>query len=348
MKTEVSIEAKKHWDAIAKPIDSLGLLEEYVVKLCEIYKSPTPPDISKRALIVLCGDHGVVEEGVTQTGQEVTKVVADNFVANLSTVNIMARCAKVDVYTVDAGMNTEEYPNDAVVMDAMINCKIARGTKNLFKEAAMTIPQCQQAIENGKQLVVDLKKLGYKIFATGEMGIGNTTPTSALASYFLDLDAELVTGKGAGLSLEGVKKKTQVVKEAVSRVKDLHLSNPLEVLAQLGGFEIATMVGVYLGAMEEQLPVVMDGVIAVVAGLVAYRMDEKVADYLFASHISEEPASVYALKEMNLEGILHGRMCLGEGTGAMTLFPILDMAVEVYSNMGSFADYKLDPYARFN
>lgn len=347
MKTEISRQAKAHWDAIAKPIDSLGLLEEYVVKLCEIQGNANPPDIKKRALLVLCGDHGVVEEGVTQTGQEVTKIVAENFAKNLSTVNIMAKSAGVDVFTIDVGMNTPFYEESCLKQQVVVNRKIGKGTKNLAREAAMSIEECRNAIQTGKQLVKELKNMGYRIIATGEMGIGNTTPTSALAAVFLQLDPKLVTGKGAGLSEDGLEKKCRVIRQAVERVRQKRLENPVEILAELGGYEIAAMTGVYLGAMEERIPVVMDGVISTVAGLVAYRIKEEVTDYLLASHVSGEPAGSLSLEAMGLEGIIHGKMCLGEGTGAMTLFPILDMAVSVYGNMGSFTDYAIDPYERY-
>lgn len=347
MKTEVSKQAKAHWDAIAKPIDSLGLLEEYVVKLCEIQGNANPPDIGKRALLVFCGDHGVVEEGVTQTGQEVTKIVAENFAKNLSTVNIMAKATGVDVFTVDIGMNTDFYEEKDLKQNVVINRKIGKGTKNLAKEPAMSVEECKKAMETGRQLIKELKKMGYKIAATGEMGIGNTTPTSALASVFLHKDAEMVTGKGAGLSEEGLKKKCSIIQKAVERVHQKRLQDPVEILAEIGGYEIAAMAGVYLGSMEENIPVVMDGVISTVAGLTAYNMNQEVTDYLFASHVSNEPAGKLALEVMGLEGMIHGRMCLGEGTGAMTLFPILDMAISVYANMGSFTDYAIDPYERF-
>lgn len=347
MRTEISKQAKAHWDALAKPIDSLGMLEEYVVKLCEIQKSANPPDIKKRALVVLCGDHGIVAEGVTQTGQEVTKIVAENFAKNLSTVNIMAEAAGVDVFTVDVGMNTPFYEEKELKKNVVINRKIGTGTKNLAKEPAMSMEECRRAMETGRQLVKELKEQGYKIIATGEMGIGNTTPTSALAAAFLNVDAALVTGKGAGLSEEGIEKKCNVVRKAVKRVKDCNLKDPMALLAELGGYEIAAMTGVYLGGMEEEIPVVMDGVISTVAGLVAYHMNKEVADYMLPSHVSLEPAGRLALEAMGLEGIIHGRMCLGEGTGAMTLFPILDMAVSVYGSMGNFTDYAIDPYERF-
>lgn len=343
----VGRQAKAHWDSIAKPIDSLGLLEDYVVKLCRIAGSAAPCDISKRALITLCADHGVVAEGVTQTGQEVTRIVSENFAKGCSTVNIMARSAEVDVYTVDVGMNTPNYPDRDLKMGVVVDRKIAKGSNNLAVEPAMSREQCLQAIETGKSLVKELKDKGYRILATGEMGIGNTTPTSALASVFLNRSAEEVTGRGAGLSDDGIQRKCQVVKQAVERVRKKGLTDACDILAEVGGYEIAAMTGVFLGGMEYKIPVVIDGAISTVAALTAVKIDSRVVDYLLASHVSEEPVGTLALQTMGLEAVIHGHMCLGEGTGAMALFPILDMAMDVYKTMGSFTDYTIEPYQRF-
>lgn len=340
-------QAKAHWDSIAKPIDSLGMLEDYVVKICRIAGSAAPCDISKRALITLCADHGVVAEGVTQTGQEVTKIVSENFARGCSTVNIMADLAGVDVYTVDVGMNTPNYPEKELKMGAVIDRKVAKGSNNLAVEPAMSVEQCRQAIDTGKRLVKELKDRGYRIIATGEMGIGNTTPTSALAAVFLNQSAENVTGRGAGLSEDGMGKKCRVVMQAVNRVREKGLTDAVEILAETGGYEIAAMTGAFLGGMEYHIPVVIDGAISTVAALTAVKIDSRVRDYLLASHVSEEPVGRLALDAMGLEAVLHGRMCLGEGTGAMALFPVLDMAMEVYKRMGSFTDYAIDPYERF-
>lgn len=345
---QIGRRAKKRWDSIAKPIDSLGLLEDYVVKICKMVGSADPYDISRRALVALCGDHGVVAEGVTQTGQEVTRIVSENFAKGCSTVNIMARSANVDVYTIDVGMNTPHYPEQELKMGAVIDRKVAKGSNNLAAEAAMSIEQCRKAIDIGRQLVKELKDKGYHILATGEMGIGNTTPTSALAAIFLKQSPETVTGKGAGLSEEGFHKKCRVVEQAVKRVNEKGLTDPVEILAEAGGYEIAAMVGVFLGGMEYCIPVVIDGAISTVAALTAVKIDSRVSDYLLASHVSEEPVAKLTLETMGLEAVVHGRMCLGEGTGAMTLFPILDMAMEVYKGMGRFTDYAIDPYERFD
>ena len=339
--------AKKHWDQIAKPIDSLGLLEESVVRICKMTESEQPYDLKQRALIILCGDHGVVEEGVTQTGKEVTKIVTENFAKGCSTVNYMAKSAGTDVYIVDLGMDTDVYPEKKLIQNAVIDRKITRGTKNLAKESAMTIKQCLQALETGKQLVKELKEKGYQIFATGEMGIGNTTPASALTAVFLKQPVQKVTGKGAGLSREGLQKKYQAVQRAVKRVQERNLQDPVEILAEIGGFEIAGMAGVFLGGMEYKVPVMIDGAISEAAALAAANIDPRVTDYMIASHESKEQMGSMILEKLGLSAPIHAEMCLGEGTGAMAALPMLDMAMEVYRNMGTFGEYKIGTYIRY-
>lgn len=339
--------AKKHWDEIAKPIDSLGLLEENVVRICKMTESEQPYDLKQRALIILCGDHGVVEEGVTQTGKEVTKIVTENFAKGCSTVNYMAKSAKADVYIVDLGMDTDVYPEKKLIQNAVIDRKITRGTKNLAKESAMTIKQCLQALETGKQLVKELKEKGYQIFATGEMGIGNTTPASALTAVFLKQPVQKVTGKGAGLSREGLQKKYHAVHKAVKRVQEKNLKDPVEILAEIGGFEIAGMAGVFLGGMEYKVPIMIDGAISEAAALVAANIDLRVTDYMIASHESKEQMGSMILEELGLTAPIHAEMCLGEGTGAMAALPMFDMAMEVYRNMGTFGEYKIGTYIRY-
>lgn len=339
--------AKKHWDQIAKPIDSLGLLEDMVVKLCSIRGDEKPYDISKRALLILCGDHGVVKEGVTQTGSEVTRIVAENFAKGKSTVNYMAKSARVDVFTIDLGIDAPAYPEKKLKEGAVIDFKIARGCGNIAVEPAMTLKQCRQAIETGTELVRELKEMGYSIIATGEMGIGNTTPTSVLTAIFLDLPAEQVTGKGAGLSKEGFCKKSQVVEQVVTRVKEKNISDPVEILAEAGCYEIAGMTGIFLGGLKYRVPIVIDGAISAVAALATQQIDSRAADFMLASHQSKEVTGGLILGALNLRAPVLADMCLGEGTGAMTLFPMLDMAMEVYTNMGDFSEYQIDAYKRY-
>ncbi len=340
--------AQEHWDGIAKPIDGLGLLEGYVAKLCRIAANPAPPDIKKRALLVLCGDHGVVAEGVTQCGSEVTRIVADNLAEDRSTVNIMAKCAGVDVYAIDAGIKGTDYPGKKLMPGIVVDRKLGQGCGNIAREAAMTVEQCRKALQAGQELVGELKEKGYTIIATGEMGIGNTTPTSALAALFLGEEPEAVTGRGAGLDEEGLRKKRETVRLACERAVQKGLQDPLELLAEAGGYEIVMMSGVFLGGVRYGIPIVVDGAISAVAALAASKLDTRVPDFLLASHVSGEPTGQLALKALGAEAILHGRMHLGEGTGAVALFPLLDMAVEVYARMGSFEDYDIEAYERIH
>lgn len=371
--------AKMHWDKIAKPIDSLGMLEDYVVKLCSIVENAAPFMLDKKAVVCLCADHGVVAEGVTQTDSSVTKVVAENFAKGNSTVNRMSKVAGADVFAFDVGMDCDNYSEKNIVTGSVIDRKLARGSKNLYREPAFSIELCKKAIKLGIDIVGELKEKGYKIIATGEMGIGNTTPTSALAAYFLKLPAEEVTGKGAGLSAEGISRKCKVVETAVQRARNKYIvenaknvvfeydklaiqkegkleknddtfdgqETVLGVLAEIGGLEIAAMVGVFLGGVIHKLPIMIDGAISAVAALTASRLDERVPLYAIPTHVSEEKTGRLALADMGLSAMLHGRMCLGEGTGAVALMPLLDMAMTVYATMGSFEDYDIEAYHRF-
>ncbi len=350
--------SREHWDGMAKPLHSLGLLEEAVEKLCFVRGTPRPGLLGRRALLILCGDHGVVREGVTQTGSEVTRIVSENFARGCSTVNYMARTAGADVYAVDVGIDGPAYPEKELVTGSVVDRKVMAGTGDLAVEPAMTAEQCRRAMEIGCGLVGELKEKGYGIVATGEMGIGNTTPASVLTALFLGLSPEETVGRGAGLSDQGLARKREVAARAVKRVME-HMSHQenfgaedagssaLQILAQAGGCEIAGMAGAFLGAVRHRIPVVIDGAISAAAALAAYRMDPRVRDYCLASHCPEEPAGRLALEAMGLKAPLCAGMCLGEGTGAVALFPLLDMALEVYENMGSFADYRIAPYENY-
>lgn len=341
---------KERWDKIAKPIDSLGKLEAVVCKLCAIGGSEKPYDLSKKALVIFCADHGVVVEGVTQTDSSVTKAVAENFALGKSTVNKLSENAGVHVFTFDIGMDTEEYPETEIVTGKVINRKIRRATGNLYKEAAMTMEECLKAIETGKEIVRSLKKQGYKIIATGEMGIGNTTPTSVLASLLLHIPAEEVTGKGAGLSLSGLKRKREVVADSVRRIQNKYGSIAdvvFRYLSEGGGLEIAGMVGVFLGGMEEDVPIVIDGAISAIAALCAATIDARCKDYMFASHMPSEKGGANAIQKLALEPLIYADLCLGEGSGAIMVMPLFDMAMKVYKEMGSFEDYNIGAYERF-
>lgn len=331
---EAMVIAQKKWDSIAKPLHSLGKLETLVIQIAGITGTPEV-DISKRALVPMCADNGVVEEGVTQSGQEVTALVTDNFLKGITTACVMAKQCGADVVPVDVGV--------AVDTNVRTDLKVAYGTKNMTKGPAMTREEAIRGIEAGINIACELKEQGYKLLATGEMGIGNTTTSSAVAAVLLDQPVEVMTGRGAGLSSEGLERKINAIKEAIE-VNKPDAEDAIDVLAKVGGLDIAGMAGTFLGGAALGIPVLMDGFISCVAAMIAVKICPEVRDYILASHVSKEPAAQLVLKHMGKEAVIHGDMCLGEGTGAVALMPLLDMAVKVYYSMSTFDDIELDSY----
>lgn len=326
--------AKQHWDGLGKPLGSLGRLEKALIQIAGIQRTGDV-HIDRKALVIMCADNGVVEEGVTQCGQEVTATVAENFLDEKSCVAIMCRRAGTKICPVDIGM--------AVDTPRVEKRKIAYGTKNMAKEPAMTREQAVQALEVGIHMVEELKEKGYGIIATGEMGIGNTTTSSAVTAVLLEQDPAKVTGRGAGLSGAGLKKKISVIRDAIALHKPKK-EDPIDVLAKVGGLDIAGMAGVFLGGAACQIPVVADGFISCVAALCAIRICPAVKDYVITSHKSKEPATMMILEALDIPVFLDCDMCLGEGTGAVTIYPILDMALAVYGGMCTFSDNQMENY----
>ncbi len=308
-------------------------MEEDVVKLAGILGKF--PDISQRCVVVMCADNGVVEEGVTQTGKEVTQKVADGIMNHITTVTKLAEVAHCDCISVDVGVDGD--------CACAWNKKVAYGTQNIAKKPAMTRQQAEAAVQAGIDTVKELKERGYRLIAAGEMGIGNTTTASAVASALLHRSAEEMTGKGAGLSAEGLRKKIEVVRRAV----ELHrpdASDSLDVLSKVGGFDIAGMTGLCLGGAMYGVPIVIDGFISAVSALLAKRIDENVVQFLFASHMSKEPAAHWVMDELGLKPKLFCEMALGEGTGAVMSLPLLDMALNAYKNLPYFGDMEIEDY----
>ena len=328
--------AQSRWNGIAKPLNGLGLLEKAVIKIAGII-GDARISLQKKAVVVFCADNGVVCEGVTQTGSEVTAIVAHNFVTGNTSVNQMANVANADVIPVDAGMLVD------LKITGILSQKLGYGTQNIANAPAMSKETAERGLLYGIRLAERLKQQGYRLLATGEMGIGNTTTSSAVASVLLNRPVEEMTGKGAGLSLSGWKRKVAVIQTAITR----HAPNPndpLEVVAALGGFDLVQMAGLFLGGAVYQIPVVIDGFISAVAALAAARICPQAKAFLLASHLSSEPAARMVLEELDLNPILHGEFCLGEGTGAVALFPLLDMAVAVYENMSTFSSIGIEDY----
>lgn len=355
-----SIEAAKmRWMSVAKPLFSLGKLEDAVIKIAGI-KGNADFSLNKKGLIIMCADNGVVKEGVTQTGQEVTAIVADNFTKDAASVVIMSKTAGVDTFPIDIGMISD------VPSVTKKEYKVAYSTKNFVLEPAMTKDQVLKAIDIGIRLVKEKKEQGYDILATGEMGIGNTTTSSAVASVLLDVDVETVTGRGAGLSSSGLEKKIRVIKDAIEKygLHELNVGagieasakkeisntavgeaeNVIAVMAAVGGLDIAGMTGLFLGGAIYGVPIVIDGFISSVAALCAARIAPLAKEYMLSSHVSREPAGMMMLEALGLSPFLTCDMCLGEGSGAIAVLPILEMGLNVYKQMGTFQDINVEQY----
>lgn len=338
-------EARKRWDAMGKPIDGLGKLEEALVKICRIQGSPCPK-LHPRTLLVLCADHGVAAEGVTQTGSDVTRIVAENIAAGRSTVNVLAKKADTSVLAVDVGMLGEAYPNERTA-GKLLGRKIRPGSGNILCEPAMTEQELELALDTGKKLVSMLRDEGTELIALGEMGIGNTTPSSVLIGLLTGKDAKDVTGHGAGLPVDAFLHKIDVVQKSMDRIRKEKDTDPRYFLREGGGLEIAVMTGAILEASQQQMPVILDGAITLAAALCAVKIAPEAKNVLFASHLPQEPAGKAALEELALPALLQADLSLGEGTGAMLYLPLLDAAEEVYRTMGSFEDIHVAPYVRY-
>lgn len=325
--------AKKKWDAIAKPLHSLGKMEDMLIQIAGITENARI-DLEKKGLVVMCADNGIVEEGISQSGPEVTALVSENFLSDKATAAILCKKTGADIFPIDIGISVDT---------KLEKRKIAYGTKNFAKEPAMTREEAERALEVGIEMVRELSEKGYQILATGEMGIGNTTTSSALASFFLEREVEEMTGRGAGLTSKGLEKKIQVIRDAHEKYRNV-IQDPIDALACFGGFDIAGMAGMFLGGMMYRVPIVIDGFISETAALTAAMICPECKDFMIASHVSKEPASASILDALGKQAALHCDMCLGEGTGAVTLFPILDLASEIYHKMSTFDDIELESY----
>ena len=321
-------------DHVAKPLNSLGQLENLIVKIAGMQET-ADVRIDRRCALVFCGDHGVVAEGVSQSGSEVTALVARSIAEGTANINLMASVSGTDVFAVDMGM----------IGDApgVIDRKIARGTNNMAQGPAMIREQAERALQAGAGLVGEMKAKGYKLIATGEMGIGNTTASTAMACALLGFAPEELTGRGAGLSDAGLVRKRSAIERAL-RVNQPDPADPVDVLAKLGGYEIAGMAGAFLGGAKYRVPIVIDGVISAVAALTAARLCPESVDFMLPSHMSREPAALRIMDELGLKPIIHADMALGEGTGAVAVLPLLDMALRVYHGTHTFDDLGMDAY----
>lgn len=327
--------ARERMNILAKPLGSLGKLEELAIKLSGI-TGKVKNRIDKKCIIILSSDNGVVEEGVASSPQYVTLAQTINFSKGLTGVAVLAKENSTDLIVVDIGVNCDgEIPG-------AINKKIRKGTYNIAKGEAMSYEEALKAIYIGIDLVRDVKEKGYDILGVGEMGIGNTTTSSAVLASLVDCEIDEVVGKGAGLTDEAFILKKEVVKKAIE-INKPNREDPIDVIAKVGGFDLAGMVGVYLGAAYYKLPIVIDGFISVVAALVATKLCSKVKDYLIPSHVSKEIGYSIAINNIGLEPMLNLDMRLGEGSGCPIAFSIVNYACAIMNNMATFHEAEIDP-----
>lgn len=327
-----------NWDNVAKPIDGMGKFETLTARIGAV-QGTDRIDISKKAVIIMCADNGIVEEGISQSGQDVTLTVMKCMAEKKSSVGKMAQFAGADTFTVDIGVNCREK------VPGVIDKKVCRGTRNFRKEPAMTEEEAVRAIFTGIDMVWDCKEKGYRLLATGEMGIGNTTTSSAVAAALLECDAALVTGRGAGLSDEMLLHKRKIIEEALEKYK-LRGADAFTILKTVGGLDIAGLAGVCIGGALYHVPVVLDGVISMVAAFLAERMVPGTKEYLIPSHKGKEPAVSRLAEALGAEPVIDGRMALGEGTGAVMMFSLLDMALCLYQDRTTFSDIQMEQYER--
>jgi nicotinate-nucleotide--dimethylbenzimidazole phosphoribosyltransferase len=322
--------AGRHLDQLTKPPGSLGRLEETARQLAGI-TGELMPELGKKAVIVMAGDHGVCEEGVSAFPAAVTPQMVRNFLNGGAAVNVLARQTGADVICVDIGVNAElDHPK-------LYSRKIRKGTRNMMREAAMTEQETLQAIHTGIQLTEELVHEGYRLFATGEMGIGNTTSSSAILAVMTGSEVIGLVGRGTGIDDAQLRHKRDVITRSIA-LHQPDTNDPLDVLAKLGGLEIAGLTGVILGASLHRCPVVIDGFISSTAALVASRIAPQSVSYMIASHLSQEQGHARVLDAIGLSPMLHMDMRLGEGTGALLAFPLIEASVRIMKEMATFAD----------
>lgn len=330
------IQAKARLDNLTKPLGSLGRLEEIVVQIAGI-TGESMPKVDKKLVIVMCADNGVVDEGVTQVGKEVTAAVTRNFAKGITGINVLSKHAGAELMVVDIGVDSD------IDCDTILNKKVRNCTSNIAKGPAMTRDEALQAIQTGIDIVKGLKDKGINLIGTGEMGIGNTTTSSAIATVLARCEAEYMVGRGAGLSDDGLNKKLSVVKKAIE-VNSPNPEDGLDVLMKLGGFDIAGLVGCFIGAAAYRIPILIDGFISAAAALVAITIEPKIKAFILPSHGSAEPGSQKIMEVLGFEPMLNLGMRLGEGTGAALAFHIIDAALAAYTQMGTFEDATIDQY----
>ena len=324
------------WDSLCKPLRGMGMLEEMIVQLAGIYGTEKIDSLNP-VVVIMGADNGVVAEGVSQTGSEVTAQVLENMGDRISSVCIMSRVEGLEVIPVNIGMFTDgKHPR-------IWNRPVRYGTGNIAKEPAMTREEADRAIVTGIEVVKELCGQWYRMIITGEMGIGNTTPSSAIASVLLSKDPAEVTGRGAGLSSQALEHKIEVIRQAIA-VNQPDKDDILDVVSKVGSLDIAGMIGCYIGGAVMGVPVLIDGFISSIAAYCAAKLSPACRPYMVATHCSAEPAGQMMLDALGMKAPIQAGMHLGEGTGAVTAYSLYKYALALYNGLPSFKEAKVEQY----
>lgn len=329
-------EARRRWNELAKPLGSLGVLEDDLVRIAALTGS-AELKLKPRTLLVFCADNGVVAQGVSQCGSSVTACVAEALGAGRSSVNPLAREADCTVLPVDMGILN--FAGCIGVLDR----RVQNGTGDISLGPAMSREVCLQAMQIGAELVKDQAEAGTRLLALGEMGIGNTTTSAAVAAALLELPTREAIGRGAGLSDEGLRRKRRAVEQAL-KANTPDPGDPIDVLSKVGGLDLAALCGAFIGAAASRIPVIADGLISTVAALCALRLCPAAEKALLLSHESAEPAAAAVREAIGLPVPIRAGLHLGEGSGALCLMPLLDMALRLYGSGQSFEKLGIEAY----
>ncbi len=327
----LSEEAQQRLDNLTKPQGSLGRLEEFARRIVAI-TGDRMPVLDRKVVFTFAGDHGIVNEGVSAYPKEVTSQMVFNFLRGGAGINVLARQAGADVVVVDVGVDY-----DFGDVAGLVLRKVVHGTANMSKGPAMTRQQAEQCLQVGIDLAREYAKKGYRLFGTGDMGIGNTTPSSAIASMLTGTPVADVTGKGTGITDESLRNKIMVIEKSIALNRP-DPKDPVDVLAKVGGAEIGGIAGLILGAASERVPVVVDGFISTAGAMIACEIEPKAADYLFAGHSSVEIGQKSMLRKMGLSPILDLNLRLGEGTGAALAMMMIEAGTRIYREMATFGE----------
>ena len=323
--------AKERQDQLTKPRSSLGMLEEISIQVAGITKDPLPK-IDNKVIVTMAADHGVADEGISAYPKEVTPQMVYNFIGGGAAINVLSRLVGAKVVVVDMGVSSDLDANPKLV-----NKKIGYGTKNIAKEPAMTYDDAIRSIEAGIEAFECEFANGLKIVGTGDMGIGNTTPSSAIAAVICGVDVTNVTGRGTGIDDNALENKIKTIKTAID-INKPNPKDPIDVLSKVGGFEIGGLAGVILAGAKNRVPVVIDGFISGAAALIATELAPIAKDYIIASHRSVEAGHKIMLDHMGIKPILDLNLRLGEGTGAALAMNVVEAGVKILCEMATFSE----------